>query len=248
MGDGEAAAEFRESLRKEIKRKQRWVGQSKRSGDSDGQTGVTSAASKRSVLSCRWSFMQQRSRKKRPIFYCPHGQYLGGIWFPSACPLPFVALTGLLMGKNQPSLTSSIFTGANSLSFFTSARISEGSSSGADLSSVVAPPHPRSSPPGAVKCLVALATTPGVPLTFAVPREACVESRPGGTVSARALCSRKIRANDGRCSFEARLTFEIAEKATFLLLSYIKVPCLKGPVTTWSSVVLKCCNFDGFRL
>lgn len=68
---------------------------------------------------------------------------------------------------------------------------------------------------GAVKCLVALATTPGVPLIFAVLREACVESRPGGTVSARALCLRKIRANDGRCSFEARLTFEIVEKATF---------------------------------
>lgn len=91
MGDGEAAADFRESLQKGIKSKQRWVGQSKRSGESDGRTGVTSAASKRSVLSCRWGFMQQRSRKKRPIFYCPQGQYLGdeldGIWFPSACLL-----------------------------------------------------------------------------------------------------------------------------------------------------------------
>lgn len=60
---------------------------------SDRQSGVTSAASKHSGLSCRWALVLQRSGKKWHIFYftVPGGDYVGdeqdGIWFPSACLL-----------------------------------------------------------------------------------------------------------------------------------------------------------------
>lgn len=153
---------------------------------------MTSAASKRSVLSCRWSFMQQRSRKKRSIFYCPHGQYLGdeldGIWFPSACFL--LLLPSLVCSREKPTIFNLLCLYWGKFpSFFTSARI------------FLCGPVLHRRPPdrlrrattshcarGAVKCLVALATTPGVPLTFAVLREACVESRTGGTVSGFELC------------------------------------------------------------
>lgn len=97
---------------KGIKSKQRWVGESERSGVSDGQTSVTSGASKPSVLSCRWGLVLQRPRKKRPIFffYCPQSRYLGDkndeICFPSACLLLW---PGLLCSQEKPAIFNLLY-------------------------------------------------------------------------------------------------------------------------------------------
>lgn len=77
---------------------------------SDRQSGVTSAASKHSGLSCRWALVLQRSGKKWPIFFLQSPEVI--MWETSrkGSGFPLPACSFCCPQKNQTSLTSSVFT------------------------------------------------------------------------------------------------------------------------------------------